>query len=141
MTRMNKKYDLSSRLNLVLCAAALVQTAACTPQPVPRTTDWWKHASDAQIADITYRTFCAPGPEACLPQSEYVVRIARDYEYSFLAVYFLRDKPPKANAISCHTLKGKLVLSCGGDGRKGGSYRGMETPLNYPIIWSTTQGE
>jgi hypothetical protein len=121
-----------------LLAIFALQIVACAPRPIPETLDWWKHASNAQIADITYRTFCAPEPMSCFPLSDYSIDIGKDTKLGFLAVHFMRDDGRHVNAISCHTVKRKLVLSCSGTARTGGRYLGMKVALEYPIIWPAT---
>jgi hypothetical protein len=138
-----KKTLFNASPNACNLAVAILPIAliSCKVSAVPRTPDWWHNATDHQIEEITYRSYCTPDLSTCLPKSAYKIRVTRDMKgakeakASFLIVRFERLKDGKMTSISCWTPKTGLALSCVGSGRFNGIRPGIRTPLDYPILW------
>ncbi len=123
--------------NFVNSIVLMLPLVSCHSRVVPHTVDWWKHATNKQIADIAYRTFCSPEPTSCLPKSDYKTSIIKQHELDFFVIGFERLKDNKMSSISCYNTRGVLKLNCQGSNRRGagGLLPGTESGRDYPIIW------
>jgi hypothetical protein len=119
-----------------MCALFGVTTVleGCNNQEIQRTNDWWQTASDQQIADIVYQSFCTPNSSTCLQKHLYKFEISRRVDRDF-AIGFLSKYDKKDTAISCTNYRRNMELLCYGTGRRGGRNCGYV----YPIIWEKGQ--
>jgi hypothetical protein len=115
---------------LILCTVL----AGCVENDLPRTKDWWISASDRQIAELVYRSYCAPDPTTCLNWSAYKIGITRKPP-DYFVIEFKRTINDFDTTFSCSSLMRNQEVDCGGSGRRGGKNCGYI----YPIIWEKGQ--
>jgi hypothetical protein len=123
--------------SFVYSIVLILPLISCHSRVVPHTVDWWKHATNKQIEDIAYRTFCSPEPTSCLPKSDYKTSITKQPELNFFVIGFEHLKDNKMSSISCYNRPQALKLNCQGSNRRGavGLLPGTESGRDYPIIW------
>jgi hypothetical protein len=102
--------------------------AGCRQSLIPRTTDWWKYASDQQAVEIVYRSYCSPDPPTCLPKQAYKTQLSR--ANNFFVVGFEHYEGNLLIGFVCSAKETKL--SCAGSGRDVALTNRIK---DYPIIW------
>jgi hypothetical protein len=126
-------YQLRRRFAQFWSFVGIFIISSCQEQPLERTKDWWKKASDRQIIQTVFRSYCVPDPSTCLARSSYRVELLRDTSTDFLSVVFENGTPVKTVSISCVNYRSAPAIHCHGSWRRGGTNSGNR----YPILWES----
>jgi hypothetical protein len=96
-------------------------------------------ATDSQITEIVYNSYCYSDPDTCLERSAYkveVTRTKRKHSYDeYFSIGFVHSVNDIDVGITCFNDRPEPVVHCYGSGRRGGKNCGYI----YPIIWAEGQ--